>query len=77
MTVTDGFLGGTDESESVPLYKTASQIAGANSGGPVVDKNGRAIGLAAARFPDAEEVEAIGLIIPIRYLDELLDRNWV
>lgn len=75
MTVTDGFLGGTDESESVPFYKTASQIAGANSGGPVVDKNGRAIGLAAAAYLDSEEVESIGLIIPVRYLVALLSQG--
>ena len=75
LTVTDGFLGGVDESESIPYYKTASQIAGGNSGGPVVDQNGRVIGLAAARYTDADEVEAIGLIIPIRYLDDLLERN--
>lgn len=72
LTVTDGFLGGIDESESVPLYKTASQIAGGNSGGPVVDEDGRVIGIAAARYADADEVEAIGLIVPVRHLAELL-----
>lgn len=75
LTVTDGFLGGVDESQSVPFYKTASQIAGGNSGGPVVDKNGLVIGLAAAAYADADEVETIGLIIPIRYLIDLLERN--
>jgi S1-C subfamily serine protease len=75
LTVTDGFLGGIDESESVPLYKTASQIAGGNSGGPVVDKDGRVIGIAAATYADAEEVEAIGLIVPVRHLVELLARG--
>lgn len=75
LTVTDGFLGGIDESESVPLYKTASQIAGGNSGGPVVDKDGHVIGIAAARYADAEEVEAIGLIVPVRHLAELLARG--
>jgi S1-C subfamily serine protease len=75
LTVTDGFLGGLDESESVALYKTASQIAGGNSGGPVVDENGRVVGLAAARYADSEEVEAIGLIIPVRHLVELLARS--
>ena len=75
LTVTDGFLGGIDESGSVPLYKTASQIAGGNSGGPVVDKDGRVIGIAAATYADAEEVEAIGLIVPVRHLVELLARE--
>lgn len=75
LTVTDGFLGGVDESESVPFYKTASQIAGGNSGGPVVDKKGRVIGIAAARYLDADEVEAIGLIIPIRFLTDLLEKE--
>lgn len=75
LTVTDGFLGGVDESESVPLYKTASQIAGGNSGGPVVDKKGRVIGLAAARYLDSAEVEAIGLIIPVRFLIDLLEKD--
>ena len=75
LTVTDGFLGGVDESQSVPFYKTASQIAGGNSGGPVVDKNGLVIGLAAAAYADADEAETIGLIIPIRYLIDLLERN--
>jgi len=75
LTVTDGFLGGVDESQSIPFYKTASQIAGGNSGGPVVDKNGLVIGLAAAAYSDADEVETIGLIIPIRYLIDLLERN--
>jgi S1-C subfamily serine protease len=75
LTFTDGFLAGIDESMSPALYKTTSQIAGGNSGGPVFDKNGRAIGLAAARFTDSEEVESIGLIIPIRHLVELLARD--
>jgi S1-C subfamily serine protease len=75
LTFTDGFLAGIDESMSPALYKTTSQIAGGNSGGPVFDKDGRAIGLAAARFTDSEEVESIGLIIPIRYLAELLARG--
>jgi S1-C subfamily serine protease len=75
LTVTDGFLGGVDESQSVPFYKTASQIAGGNSGGPVVDKNGRVIGIAAARYADADEVETIGLIIPIRFLTDLLEKE--
>lgn len=75
LTVTDGFLGGIDESESVPLYKTASQIAGGNSGGPVVDEKGRVVGLAAAAYLDSEEVESIGLIIPVRYLVALLSQG--
>jgi S1-C subfamily serine protease len=75
LTVTDGFLGGIDESESVPLYKTAAQIAGGNSGGPVVDTNGRVVGIAAARYADSDEVEAIGLIVPVRHLVELLARG--
>jgi len=75
LTVTDGFLGGIDESESVPLYKTAAQIAGGNSGGPVVDEKGRLVGLAAAAYLDSEEVESIGLIIPVRYLVALLGQG--
>lgn len=75
LTVTDGFLGGVAESEAVPLYKTAAQIAGGNSGGPVVDENGRVIGIAAAAYADAEEVEQIGLIVPVRHLVELLARG--
>jgi S1-C subfamily serine protease len=75
LTVTDGYLGGVDESESDALYKTTSQIATGNSGGPVVDRKGRVVGLAAARYVDSGEVEAIGLIIPVRYLVDLLDRG--
>lgn len=75
LTVTDGFLGGIDESESVPFYKTAAQIAGGNSGGPVVDEKGRLVGMAAAAYLDSEEVESIGLIIPVRYLVALLSQG--
>jgi S1-C subfamily serine protease len=75
LTVTTGSLGGLDESESRPFYKTTAQIAGGNSGGPVVNERGKVIGLATAAFVDSEEVERIGLIIPSQYVSQLLEKN--
>ena len=75
LTVTAGSLGGLDESESRPLYKTTAQIARGNSGGPVVNEKGNVVGLATFAVTDSEEVEAIGLIVPTRYLSQLLEKN--
>jgi S1-C subfamily serine protease len=75
LTVTTGSLGGLDESESRPLYKTTAQIARGNSGGPVVNEKGNVVGLATFAVIDSEEVEAIGLIVPTRYLSQLLQEN--
>jgi len=75
LTVTDGFLGGLDESGGSPLYKTTSQIAQGNSGGPVIDSKGKVLGIATARFVNVEESESLGLITPARYLAELLENN--
>jgi S1-C subfamily serine protease len=75
LTVTTGSLGGLDESESRPRYKTTAQIAGGNSGGPVVNEQGKVIGLATAAFVDPDEVEQIGLIVPSRYVSQLLEKS--
>jgi S1-C subfamily serine protease len=75
LTVTTGSLGGLDESESRPRFKTTAQIAGGNSGGPVVNEQGKVIGLATAAVVDSEEVEQIGLIVPSQYVSQLLERN--
>jgi S1-C subfamily serine protease len=75
LTVTTGSLGGLDESESRPRYKTTAQIAGGNSGGPVVNERGKVIGLATAARIDSEEVEQIGLIVPSQFVSQLLERN--
>jgi S1-C subfamily serine protease len=69
VTATTGVISGIDDSESIRYLKTNAAISPGNSGGPVVDKNGRVVGVATAGV--TEDVHSLGLIRPIRYLEAL------
>ena len=82
LTVTAGVVSGADKSEGVKYIKISASIASGNSGGPVIDSDGRLVGIATASIRATVDCEtdgncysagqSIGLARPIE-----LAMNWL
>ncbi|WP_425397674.1 trypsin-like peptidase domain-containing protein [Aeoliella sp.] len=66
-TITSGLLSGVDrEMEGVKYYQVDAAINPGNSGGPLVNKDGKVLGIVTLKFMD---VENVGFAIPIHDLE--------
>lgn len=82
-TVTRGILSGKDRAISVHLnnggsfimevIQTDASINPGNSGGPLVDINGKVIGVNSLKLVE-DEIEGMGFAIPIEYVMTCVDR---
>lgn len=66
-TVTSGIISGYREYKDNPLIQTDAPINPGNSGGPLIDENGRAIGVNTMIIRDTE---GIGFAIPMKSVFE-------
>ncbi len=59
------------------LFLITAKIKGGNSGGPVLNKNGSVVGVAVSLSEGEGNYDELGYgtVIPIRFLDELINRE--
>jgi S1-C subfamily serine protease len=84
LTISTGIVSGLDQSEQYSYIKLTADISSGNSGGPVVDNNGRLIGIASANSRQEvdcssgstcfSEGNSLGLARPVSLLKPLLDK---
>ena len=77
ITVNEGIISGIDRRYGTPFYKVSAQISPGNSGGPMVDEDGKLVGIASAYVPAAVQCDSkddcyaaganLGLVRPISY----------
>jgi hypothetical protein len=82
ITVNEGIISGVDRRYGTPFYKVSAQISPGNSGGPMVDEDGKLVGIASAYVPAAVKCDSkddcyaaganLGLVRPISYALALL-----
>ena len=74
-TVTAGVISGLNRADqsAYPLIQTDAAINGGNSGGPLVDYNGRVIAITSSKI-FAPGVEGLGFAIPINLAKEIIAR---
>lgn len=74
-TVTAGVISGLNRADqsAYPLIQTDAAINGGNSGGPLVDYNGRVIAIISSKI-SAPGVEGLGFAIPINLVKEIIAR---
>ncbi len=71
----DGKVSAKKTSGGVPFYEISAAVSGGMSGGPVVDLEGRVVGLVS--FGPAEEAQAFNFISTSTIINEALTRNGV
>ncbi len=69
-TVTRGIISGIRTAGSATFVQTDAAINPGNSGGPLLDRNGRVIGIATLKFGDS--AESLGFAIAVDHLKPLL-----
>lgn len=84
LTISTGIVSGLDQSEQYSYIKLTADISSGNSGGPVVDNNGRLIGIASANSRQEvdcssggtcfSEGNSLGLARPVSLLEPLLEK---
>ncbi|MBS3949145.1 MAG: trypsin-like peptidase domain-containing protein [Peptococcaceae bacterium] len=74
-TVTAGVISGLNRADqsAYPLIQTDAAINGGNSGGPLVDYNGRVIAITSSKIV-APGVEGLGFAIPINLAKDIIAR---
>jgi S1-C subfamily serine protease len=83
ITLTNGVISGFDDRFDGQYYKVSASISGGNSGGPMVDKDGRLVGIATAVVlavidcsPDCtSEGSNLGLVRPISFALSLIEKK--
>ncbi|NVK63206.1 MAG: serine protease [Flavobacteriales bacterium] len=68
-----GIISGVRELDSLTIIQTDAKVNPGNSGGPLVDRNGRVLGVVSSKI-DGFGIEGLGFAIPTKYITELLDR---
>ncbi len=68
-----GIVSGVRELDSLTIIQTDAKVNPGNSGGPLVDRNGRVLGVVSSKI-DGFGIEGLGFAIPAKYITELLDR---
>jgi len=58
ITVNEGIISGIDRRYGTPFYKVSAQISPGNSGGPMVDDDGKLVGIASAYVPAAVQCDS-------------------
>jgi len=71
-TITKGIISGFREYNGVNLIQTDVSINWGNSGGPVINQNGRIVGIATMKV-SGKGVEGIGFCIPANQVQEMLN----
>ncbi|MDQ5929263.1 MAG: serine protease Do, partial [Bacteroidota bacterium] len=66
-TISKGIISGYRENEGIKLLQTDASINGGNSGGPMITKAGKLIGIVNAKFSGIG-IEGIGFAIPAEFL---------
>lgn len=77
-TVTQGIISGRPVVDGEEFIQTDAQVNPGNSGGPLIDAQGRVIGVVSARVEgtsDNRPVEGVGLAIPSRDVIDFLPVN--
>ncbi|MFW5795204.1 MAG: trypsin-like peptidase domain-containing protein [Bacillota bacterium] len=68
-TFSDGIISGIRQFEEGSLLQITAPISLGSSGGPILDIEGNAIGLAVATYQDGQN---LNFAVPVEYLGELL-----
>jgi hypothetical protein len=71
-TVTEGIVSGLREVEGQRMIQTSAAISGGNSGGPLVDRDGRVLGVVTWKVSDVS-VEGLGFATAASSLRSILD----
>ena len=83
ITLTNGVIAGFDDRFDGQYYKVSASISSGNSGGPMVDKDGRLVGIATAVVlasidcsPNCtSEGSNLGLVRPISFALSLMEKK--
>jgi S1-C subfamily serine protease len=75
-TITQGIVSGKRKLDGIPCYQMTAAISQGNSGGPVLDEHGRAIGVVDAYLTEGQ---SNNLAIAVNELDKIVDpkKGWV
>ncbi len=73
-TLSKGIISGDRENEGVKLIQTDASVNGGNSGGPMIDKNGKLIGVVNAKLSGLG-IEGLGFAIPGELISDALFLN--
>lgn len=71
-TFSDGIISGIRQFEEGSLLQITAPISPGSSGGPILNQEGKVIGLAVATYQDGQN---LNFAVPVEYLNELLENK--
>ncbi len=72
-SIGSGIVSGVRNLDELTIIQTDAKVNPGNSGGPLVDRNGKILGVVSSKI-DGFGIEGLGFAIPTTYILELLDR---
>jgi hypothetical protein len=73
-TFSTGIISGIRESNNIKFLQITAPISPGSSGGPILDKEAKVVGIAVSTFRDGQN---LNFAIPVQYLRELLNKESV